>query len=171
MPPIWRCSRSRRAPTRGAPAAPPPRTESRARPPRARQAIRSRCHPPSRRFEACVLAELLVRSTALEARERLAGLPVVEPAADQAFDRPLELRARHAAEERAADLRRGPERAAHEDVVGADAVAVGVLAGGRLEAEVADPVLRAGMRTAVEVQPQLGDLVAERPLEMLEQPA
>ena len=38
-----------------------------------------------------------------------------------------------------------------------------------LQAEVADPVLPAGVRAAVEVEPQPGDLVAEPPLEVLDQ--
>ena len=75
----------------------------------------------------------------------------------------------HAAEERAADLRHRAERAAHEDVVGGDAVAVGVLAGRRLEAEVADPVLRARVRAAVEVEAKLGDRRRRRSLEMVDE--
>ena len=48
----------------------------------------------------------------------------------------------------------GPEAAAHEDVVGLAPHAALVARGRALEAEVADPVLRAGVRAAVEVQPQ-----------------
>src|SRR5581483_9847396 len=40
-----------------------------------------------------------------------------------------------------------------------------------LEADVADPVLRARMRAAVEVQPQLGDLPAEALLEPVDEAA
>ena len=41
--------------------------------------------------------------------------------------------------------------------------------GGALEADVADPVVRAGMRAAVEREPEGGDVVAEAPLEALDQ--
>src|SRR6185437_8181985 len=169
-PPRPRARRTRRTPTRGLPAAPPLRTAPTTRPPRARPAIRS-CsdHPLSRRLDACQRAELVVRDTALELCERLALATLLDPASDQPLDRRLELIARDAAEERCADLRRRPERATHEDVVRADAVAVCVLPRRCLEAEVSDPVLCARVRAPVEVQAQLGDVVAERRLEMLEQ--
>ena len=61
-----------------------------------------------------------------------------------------------------------PERAAQVDVVGLVALAALVAHGGALEAEVADPVLGAGVRAAVEVEPQLGDVVAEPRLEPLD---
>ena len=96
--------------------------------------------------------ELVVRQPALEVGEGLAVGAACEPAAHEPLDGGLDLLARDAAEERAADLRHGTERAAHEDVVGGDAIALGVLAGRRLEAEVADPVLRARVRAAVEMQ-------------------
>src|SRR3954451_8531052 len=121
--------------------------------------------------EARERAELVVGAAALEIGERLAGCALREAAADQSLDGLLELIARHAAEERAADQRCRPERAAHEDVVGGDAVAVGVLAGRRLETEIAHPVLRARVRAAVEMKPKLRDRVAERRLEMIEQVA
>src|SRR5207248_3639926 len=101
--------RTRRTPTRERPAAPPPRTEPGARPPRARPTIRSSCHPLSRRLDACERAELVVGDAALELRERLAVAALVQPAADQPFDGCLELLARHAPEERRADLRHRPK--------------------------------------------------------------
>ena len=70
---------------------------------------------------------------------------------------------------RRAGRSRPPGRgAAQEDVVRLTALAVGVARGRPLEAEVADPVLAARVRAAVQVQAELGDLVAEAPLEMLD---
>src|SRR5262249_58902339 len=63
----------------------------------------------------------------------------------------------------------GAESAAQEDVVRLPALAVLVPDGRALEAEVADPVLRAGVRAAVEVEPQARDLVAEPRFERLDQ--
>ena len=51
----------------------------------------------------------------------------------------------------------GPSAAAQEDVVGLAALALLVAHGRALEAEVADPVLAAGVRAAVEVEPQPGE--------------
>ena len=65
----------------------------------------------------------------------------------------------------------GAEAAAHEDVVGLDALAVGVARRRALEAEIGDPVLRAGVRAAVELQAERADRVAEALLEVLDQPA
>ena len=48
----------------------------------------------------------------------------------------------------------GPEPAAHEDVVGLPALPGLVARGRALEADVADPVLGAGVRAAVELQPR-----------------
>src|SRR5581483_9434338 len=161
--------RTRRAPTREAPAAPRPRTGWKARPRRARRGGRSRRHPLPRGLEPRERAELVVAEPALELGERLAVVAFLEPAAHETRDRGLELLARHAAEERAADRRRRAERAAHEHVVRRHAVAVPVLARRRLEAEVADPVLRARVRATVEVKPQLADLRPERRLEVLDE--
>ena len=52
----------------------------------------------------------------------------------------------------------GPEAAAQEDVVGLPPLPVLVAHGRALEAEVADPVMGAGVRAAVEVELQPGDL-------------
>ena len=65
----------------------------------------------------------------------------------------------------------GAEAAAHEDVVRLHALAVGVARRRALEAEVGDPVLRAGVRAAVELQAERADGVAEARLEVLDQPA
>ena len=90
-----------------------------------------------------------------------------EPAADEAVDRGVELLGRHAPEERAADRRLGAEPAAQEDVVGLAALPVLVAQRRALEAEVADPVVGAGVRAAVEVEAQPGDVVAEALLQAL----
>ena len=83
----------------------------------------------------------------------------------------VELLGRHAAEDRPADRRDRAERAAQQDVVPLVALALGVAHGRALEAEVADPVLAAGVGAAVEVESELGDLVAEAALEVLDQAA
>src|SRR5579872_2984139 len=114
-PPRSRGRRTPRTPTRGPPAAPHLRTGPRAHPPPTRQATPSCSNPLSRRLDACERAELVVGDAALKLRERLAAEPMLEPAADQTLDGGFELPARDAAEERCADLRRRPERAAHED--------------------------------------------------------
>ena len=66
----------------------------------------------------------------------------------------VELLGRHAAEERPADRGVRAEPAADEDVVRLPLRASSSRAGRALEAEVADPVLRARVRAAVEVQAQ-----------------
>ena len=121
--------------------------------------------------QAGQLAQLVVARRRENAGEALArSARFVEPAGDQALDRCVELVGRHAPEERLADRGLGPEAAAHEDVVGLPAHAALVARGRALEAEVADPVLGAGVRAAVEVEPQVGDLVAEARLEPVDQP-
>ena len=102
-------------------------------------------------------AELLVARAAREDGKLSLRLAAVEPALDESCDRRVELLARDAPEQRLADLRLRPEAAAHEDVVGLHALAVVVARRRALEAEVGDPVLRAGVRAAVELQPS-GDL-------------
>src|SRR2546421_12613389 len=112
--------------------------------------------PAARRLKLCKRAQLLVGKTPLELGERLFLAATLEPAADQSLDRRLEAVARDAPEDGPCDCRIGPERAAHEDVVGGQPASVGVLSGRALEPEVSHPVLRAGVRAAVEVQPQIG---------------
>ena len=51
------------------------------------------------------------------------------------------------------------------------ALALGVAHRRALEAEIADPVLAAGVGAAVEVQPEPGDVVAEPALQVLDQDA
>src|SRR5579862_4394837 len=174
----WRCCRTPGCPTRAAPAAPRPRTRSRAHRLPTRRATRtcsrslllvalsSLC-----RREPCQHSELLVARAARERDEALAVPAVVEPALDQAFDRDVEVVGRYPPEERPPDLRRRPERAAHEDVVGLPPRAALVARRRSLEAEVADPVLRTRVRAAVEVQAQVGDLHAEALVEPVDQPA
>ena len=95
----------------------------------------------------------------------------VDPAGDQALDGGVDLVGRHAAEERLADLGLGPEAAAHEDVVRLPPHAALVARRRALEAKVADPVLCARVGTTVEVEPKVGDLVAELRLEVVDQTA
>ena len=113
-----------------------------------------------RRLEAGQHAELARRSVASQnGRERSRRRRARRASrATRPSTRCVELLGRHAPEERAPDRRVRAEAAAHEDVVGLAALALLVARGRALEAEVADPVLRAGVRAAVEVQPQVGDL-------------
>src|SRR5205085_10669941 len=105
--------------------------------------------------------ELVVARALAELAERLAGAPPAEPACDEPLDRLVELFARHAPEDGPRDRRGGPEPAPQEDVVGLVAPALLVAQGRALEADVADPVLRAGMRAAVQMESQIGDRLAE----------
>src|SRR5205823_9237395 len=124
-----------------------------------------------RRLDSRKLAELLVGEAPAEVREGLALVAVVEPALDEALDGLVELLREDAAEERAADRGARAEPAPDEDVVSL-APAPLVVAGRRaLEAKVGDPVLGARVRAAVEVEPELGDVLAEALLQPLDQPA
>ena len=116
-------------------------------------------------------AELVVCRAVAVRTEALAGAPTVEPGDDQPLDRLVELLGRHAAEHRAADRRHRAERAAQQDVVALVPLAFGVAHRRALEAEIADPVLAAGVGAAVEMEAELGDLVAEPPFEVLDQAA
>ena len=71
----------------------------------------------------------------------------------------------------ATDAAARAEGAAQVDLVRLLSLALLVADGRALEADVADPVLRAGVRAAVEVQPERGDVVAEALLELLDQRA
>ena len=93
--------------------------------------------------------------------QALALRPVREPASDEAVHELVELPRRHAPEHRARDRRARPEGAAEVDVVRLAALPVLVARGRPLEADVADPVLRARVGASVEVQPQLRDVLAE----------
>ena len=105
-------------------------------------------------------AELLVAQPARERGERLAlrrgrrASRAIEPStAASSSSR------RDAPEQRLADLRRPAPRPPRTKMSYAcTALAVGVARRRALEAEVGDPVLRARVRAAVEVQPELGDL-------------
>ena len=83
----------------------------------------------------------------------------------------VELLRRHAPEEGARDRRVSAEAAANEDVVRLPASSLVVADGRSLEAEVGNPVLRARMGASVEVQSEVGQLRAERCLEVLDQTA
>src|SRR5207237_5845911 len=157
------------APTPERPAAPRPRTGQRARrPPARRRAPRScRALPCPCGLEAGELAELVVAEARGEVPERLVARAPVDPPTDEADDRCVELLGRHPPEERPADLRPGAEPAAHEDVVRLPPGAAVIPGGRALEAEIADPVLRAGVGAPVEVQAQAAELGAETPLEVL----
>ena len=74
-----------------------------------------------------------------------------------------------AAEDRTSDGRVRAEAAAQQQVVGLAADARLVPHGRALEAEVADPVVAAGVGAAVEVQLQPGEGVAEARLELLDE--
>src|SRR6185437_3045632 len=165
-------ARSAPAPTRAGPAALAPRTRSRARRPRGRPSGRS-----SRRFllscarglAADQNAELLVGRAVAELAEALAFAPPGQPALDEALDRVVELLRRDPPEHRPGDPRVRAEPAAQEDVERLAALAGLVAQRGALEAEISDPVLGAGVRAAVQVEPETGDVVAEALLEPLHQ--
>src|SRR6476620_9361787 len=114
-----------------------------------------------RRLEACQCAQLLVRCPPCECRKALAVRAALEPAGDQPLDRRVERVGGDAPEERAPDGGLGAEPAADEDVVGLPLDSAFISCRGALEAQVADPVLRAGVGAAVEMKPQARDLVAE----------
>ncbi len=97
--------------------------------------------------------------------------PAVQPPADQPCHRVVQLLRGNAPEHRPADRRPGAERAAQQHVVGLPAPALGVAHRRPLEAEVADPVLPARVRAAVQVEAQPGHLVAEAALQSLDQDA
>src|SRR3972149_4159952 len=109
---------------------------------------------PARRLQAGERAQLLVGEATRERREALPLPAAVEPALDQGGDRHVQLLRRHAPEERPGNARVGAEPAAEEDVVGLPTPPVVGARGRALEAEVGDPVLRAGGGAAAEPGPQ-----------------
>ena len=119
--------------------------------------------------DACELAELGVGEPAGELREALRVAALLEPARDEPADDVVEQVGADAAEDGAADARVAAEPAAQVDLVRLVARAALVADGAALEADVADPVLRAGVRAAVEVELELADVVAEPALEALDQ--
>src|SRR5438132_1787220 len=176
----WRsrcAARTRRTPTRARPAAPRPRTRSRARPPPARRTRPGSCgdlfipDARTRGLEPGERAERVVVEAPREDGEALACAAAREPAGDQALDRVVQLGGRDPPEERPPDRGVGAEAAADEDVVRLPPLAAVVARSRPLEAEVADPVLRAGVRAAVELEPKLRDLRPEALLEHLDQRA
>ena len=163
-----RCSaRSARAPTRARSPAPRPRTRSKARrlPARRSAPLPSRScllsYPGARRLRPASAPSSSSSRRRVNVGEGLAVEPAVEPAGDQALDGGVELVGRHAPEERPADRGAGAEPAADEDVVRLPAHTALVARGRSLEAEVGDPVLRARVRAAVELEPEVGDVGAE----------
>src|SRR6187402_968556 len=114
-------------------------------------------------------AELRVAQAVAERAEALVGAPPVEPAGDEPLDDAVELVRGHPAEERAADRRVRPEPAAEVHLVRLPALPRLVPGGRALEADVADPVVRAGVWAPVEREPERGDVVPEAPLEPLDQ--
>ncbi len=166
-----RCAaRTARSPTRAPPAAPRPRTRSTARPPRARRATRRAHDRHLRSLRLLPLTRPLAGSrpasspSSSSVARRVNAVKLspsarrVEPARDSPSTAASSssVGTRRNSERPIAAL--GPEAAADEDVVGLAPHAALVARGRALEAEVADPVLRAGVRAAVEVQPQVGDL-------------
>ena len=109
----------------------------------------------------------LVRSQ--NARKLSSPLTLPQPPVQEAGDRVGEVLGRDPAEHRPGDRRVGAEAAAQQQVVGLAAHAFLVPHRRALEAEIADPVVRAGVRAAVEVQLQPGERVAEACLEVLDE--
>src|SRR5262249_25823041 len=93
----------------------------------------------------------------------------LEPALDESIDCVVELLARDSPEDGSGDGCAWPKPAPQENVVGLTPLALVVAGRGALKSDVADPVLPACVRAAVEVQPQIGDGVAEARLEVLDQ--
>src|SRR5471030_2085469 len=126
-------------PTPGPSWAPRPRTRPTTRRPRAHRtapcSFRLLAYASLDGLETGGDAELLVAGAARVDGERLVvPRAAVEPALDESCDRRVELCARDAAEQRLADLRIRSEAAAHENVVGLHAPAVGVARRRALEA-------------------------------------
>src|SRR5437763_5981431 len=122
------------------------------------------CLPP---HELC---QLVVRCAVAPRAEALAGRAPVDPARDEPDHGLVQLLRRNSAENRPRD-RRGPvEAAAEVDVVGLPAPALRVAHRRPLEADVADPMVRARVRTAVEVHAQPFDRGAEARLVQLDAP-
>src|SRR5581483_12207569 len=108
----------------------------------------------ARELAAGEQTELGVARPVAERAEPLAVAAPLHPPADQAAHRLVELLGRNAAEDGPGDRRVGAEPAAQEDVVGLAPPALLVAHGRPLEADVADPVVGARVRAAVQVQPQ-----------------
>ena len=152
-----------------------PRTPRRARRPPTRRAARSAhaAPPPSRppvprRLAPGEECQLVVARAVAERAEALLALALLQPAVDRPVDGVGELLGRHAAEDRPPDGRVRAEAAAQADVVGLASHALLVAHRRALEADVADPVVAAGVRAAVEVQREPGDLVAEAGFELVD---
>src|SRR5215831_15367031 len=90
--------------------------------------------------------ELVVRRPVAEGTEGLAGQTRREPAGDEPLHGRVQLLGRDAPEDRPGDRRARAEPAAQEHVVRLPPPALLVAGGRSLEAEVADPVLRACVR-------------------------
>src|SRR5919201_4873727 len=170
----WRsryAARSSRAPRRAAPAALHPRTERTARRPPDRRSAHtcSRSLLCGRGFATGERSELRVARSVAERAERLTSKPAGEPAGDKPRDRLVELLARDAAEDRPRDRRGGAQASAQEDVVGLPAPALVIARCRALKADVADPVLCARVRAAVEVEAELGDVIPEAALDPLDE--
>src|SRR5437763_1683390 len=95
-------------------------------------------------------------------------LPRVEVGAEEPFDDDVDLLARYPAQHRPADRRLAPEPAAEEEVVALPPLALGAALAERrpLEADVAGPVVGAGVGAAVEVEPQVRRPLAEGRLQV-----
>src|SRR5579884_4262346 len=118
------------------------------------------------------LRELAVARPFAPDAEALLFLPAAGPAPDEGDHEAVQLLARDAAEQGSRDLRRPVETAAQVDVVGLLPAPLLVAHRRALEADVADPVLRARVRAAVEMQPQPLELPRVEPrLEQLHERA
>src|SRR5262245_58042306 len=128
------------------------------------------CLPGPCGLEPGERAELVVREAVREGAEARAGRPPGEPAADEPLHGRRQVLGRNAPEDRPRDRRLRAEPAAQEDVVGLAPPTLRVARGRPLEAEVADPVLGAGVRAAVEVHAETGERgAAEAALEVDDQ--
>src|SRR5262249_49067200 len=114
-------------------------------------------------------SKLVVARAVAEGAECLAVPAPLEPALDESIDCVVELLARDSPEDGSGNRCVRPKPAPQENVVGLAPLALAVARGRALTSDVADPVLRACVRAGVEVQPQIGEGVAEPRLEVLDQ--
>src|SRR3954454_6410802 len=116
---------------------------------------------------SCETSELVVGCAVAERPERLSVGARLDPAADEADDGVVELLGGHALEHRAADRGRAVEAAAHVHVVRLAPATFFVADGRALEADLADPVMGARVRAAVEVHAQAVGCLPEAVFEQL----
>src|SRR5207237_103566 len=113
---------------------------------------------------SCELRELVVGCPVAPRAEALAVGAPLDPAGDEPDHGVVELLRRHAPEDWTRDRRGAVEAAAQVHVVRLPAPPLLVADGRPLEADVADPVVRACVRAAVEVQAEAVELTRREPL-------